>query len=117
MFSGSGATASPAWNVRLSPSRRAASNAGANAEMSMPSSVRSAPIPMIRSALPAAGLPHLLDELEARARPVRPVHVGDEPAPNSCLGLGGLDALGQPGHDLAEVLAAGEWRAGVNVSR
>ena len=61
--------------------------------------------------LPYSGSAHLtepLDELETRARSVRAVDVRDEHAANARLGLGGLDPVGEAGHDRAQVLTRGE---------
>ena len=58
---------------------RAASNAGAKARRSTPSSVESAPMPMTRSAVPGASqLAESLDELEAGRRPVGAIDVTDQ---------------------------------------
>ena len=109
MFDGPAPTASPAWNVRRKPWRRAAANAGWNARKSTPSSVESAADP--DDALGASGPPQLaqrLDQLEARLGPVGAVHVADQRAADAGGGLGPRDPLGQPGDDLAEVLAGRE---------
>src|SRR5205809_7430636 len=106
MFSGPTPAASPAWHVRRSPNLRAASNAGAKMRMSTPSSVESAPMPMIWLALPAArSSPTRSTSSPGRPGAERPVHVGDQHGPNPGLGLGSLHALGEPGDDVAEVLA------------
>ena len=76
---------------------------------SMPSSVESAPTPITRSPTPKpTELTEPLDELEAGARPVRAVDIGDQHAANVHLRLGGVDPVGQTRHDRAQVLAGGQ---------
>ena len=119
MFDGPAPTASPAWNVRRKPWRRAAASAGWNAAEVDAELGRIAADP--DDPLGASGPPQLaqrLDQLEARPGPVGAVHVADQRAADAGGGLGPRDPSVSPATISPRSWPAARWRAGVkNISR